>query len=188
MSNSNKNLISDKNNLKIYTKLEELYSKELINASIESQYEDYNSKFHYLYKTDPTSIIKIPYTAILFGDPITKLFSNKIVANLSSELIIFFNKNENSELNIKYFENVQEIKKKISETNEVNFNSDNISLNDFAILGYISSLKHIKSNNNYGSNVLIILNNPNKEEVDCFCLFFYLCFYVLFILMILIVY
>ena len=168
MSNSNKNQITDKNNLKIYTKLDELYSKESIRASIESQYEDYRSKFNYLYKTDPTTIIKIPYTATLFGDPITQLFSNKIVVNLSSELIIFFNRNTNNELNIKYFENVQEIKKKISEVNDVILNSDNFSLNDFAVLGYISALKHIKSNNNYGSNVLIILNNPNKEEVDCY--------------------
>ena len=168
MSNSNKNQITDKNNLKIYTKLDELYSKESISALIESQYEDYRSKFNYLYKTDPTTIIKIPYTATLFGDPITQLFSNKIVVNLSSELIIFFNRNTNNELNIKYFENVQEIKKKISEVNDVILNSDNFSLNDFAVLGYISALKHIKSNNNYGSNVLIILNNPNKEEVDCY--------------------
>ncbi len=30
-------------------------------------------------------------------------------------------------------------------------------------------MKYIKSNNNnYGSNVLIILNNPNKEDVDCY--------------------
>ena len=97
MSNSNKNQITDKNNLKIYTKLDELYSKESISASIESQYEDYRSKFNYLYKTDPTTIIKIPYTATLFGDPITQLFSNKIVVNLSSELIIFFNRNTNNE-------------------------------------------------------------------------------------------
>ena len=169
MSNAKKNQIIDKNSLKIYTKLEELYSKESINTSIESQYEDFHSKFNYLYKTAPTSIIKIPYTATLFGDPVTKLFSNKIVANLSSELIIIFNKNTNNELNIKYFENVQEVKKKISEINDLNLNSDNFSLNDFAVLGYLSALKHIKSNNNnYGSNVLIILNNPNREEIDCY--------------------
>ena len=165
----NKNQINDKNNLKIYTKLEELYSKESINTSIESQYEDFHSKFNYLYKTAPTTIIKIPYTVTLFGDPITKLFSNKIVANLSSELILFFNKNTNNELNIKYFENVQEVKKKISEINDLNLNSDNFSLNDFALLGYLSALKHIKSNNNnYGSNILIMLNNPNREEIDCY--------------------
>ena len=164
-----KNQINDKNNLKIYTKLEELYSKESINTSIESQYEDFHSKFNYLYKTAPTTIIKIPYTVTLFGDPITKLFSNKIVANLSSELILFFNKDTNNELNIKYFENVQEVKKKISEINDLNLNSENFSLNDFAVLGYLSALKHIKSNNNnYGSNILIMLNNPNREEIDCY--------------------
>ena len=164
-----KNQISDKNSLKIYTKLEELYSKESINTSIEAQYEDFHSKFNYLYKTAPTTIIKIPYTVTLFGDPITKLFSNKIVANLSSELILFFNKNTNNELNIKYFENVQEVKKKISEINDLNLNSENFSLNDFAVLGYLSALKHIKSNNNnYGSNILIMLNNPNREEIDCY--------------------
>ena len=163
-----------KNNLKIYTRLEDIYSKELVSSSIESEYEDFRSKFNYIYKSDPTTIIKVPYTSILFGDPITKLFSNKIVANLSSELILFFNKNNNSELNIKYFENVQEIKTKIGEINNYNINSENISLNDFALLGYISALKHIKSNNNnYGSNILIILNNPNKEEVDCYFYFYF---------------
>jgi len=165
----NPNQINDKNSLKIYTKLDELYSKESINTSIESQYEDFHSKFNYLYKTAPTTIIKIPYTATLFGDPITKLFSNKIVSNLSSELILFFNKNTNNELNIKYFENVQEVKKKISEINDLNLNSENFSLNDFAVLGYLSALKHVKSNNNnYGSNILIMLNNPNREEIDCY--------------------
>ena len=165
----NQNQISDKNSLKIYTKLDELYSKESINTSIESQYEDFHSKFNYLYKTAPTTIIKIPYTITLFGDPITKLFSNKIVSNLSAELILFFNKNTNNELNIKYFENVQEVKKKISEINDLNLNSENFSLNDFAVLGYLSALKHVKSNNNnYGSNILIMLNNPNREEIDCY--------------------
>ena len=165
----NPNQINDKNSLKIYTKLDELYSKESINTSIESQYEDFHSKFNYLYKTAPTTIIKIPYTITLFGDPITKLFSNKIVSNLSAELILFFNKNTNNELNIKYFENVQEVKKKISEINDLNLNSENFSLNDFAVLGYLSALKHVKSNNNnYGSNILIMLNNPNREEIDCY--------------------
>ena len=165
----NPNQINDKNSLKIYTKLDELYSKESINTSIESQYEDFHSKFNYLYKTAPTTIIKIPYTITLFGDPITKLFSNKIVSNLSSELILFFNKNTNNELNIKYFENVQEVKKKISEINDLNLNSENFTLNDFAVLGYLSALKHVKSNNNnYGSNILIMLNNPNREEIDCY--------------------
>ena len=169
MSNSNQKQISSKDGLKIYTKLEEIYSKESINSTIESEYEDFRSKFNYLYKTDPTTIIKVPYTAILFGDPITHLFSNKIVANLSSELIIFFNKNPNNELNLKYFENAQEIKTKINEINNLNLTSETFTLNDFAILGYISALKYIKSNNNnYGSNVLIILNNPNKEDVDCY--------------------
>ena len=165
----NQNQIIDKNSLKIYTKLDELYSKESINTSIESQYEDFHSKFNYLYKTAPTTIIKIPYTITLFGDPVTKLFSNKIVSNLSAELILFFNKNTNNELNIKYFENVQEVKKKISEINDLNLNSENFSLNDFAVLGYLSALKHVKSNNNnYGSNILIMLNNPNREEIDCY--------------------
>ena len=169
MSNSNQKQISSKDGLKIYTKLEEIYSKESINSTIESEYEDFRSKFNYLYKTDPTTIIKVPYTAILFGDPITHLFSNKIVANLSSELIVFFNKNPNNELNLKYFENAQEVKTKINEINNLNLTSETFSLNDFAILGYISALKYIKSNNNnYGSNVLIILNNPNKEDVDCY--------------------
>ena len=182
MSNSSKNQNTEKNRLKIYTKLSEIYSQESINTSIESQYEDFHSKFNYLYKTPPTSIIKIPYTATLFGDPVTKLFSNKIVANLSSELILVFNKNNNNELNIKYFENVQEIKKKITEINVLNLKEENFSLNDFAVLGYLSALNHIKSNKNIGSNVLVILNNPNREEIDCylsiFIAMFLCCLYI----------
>ena len=167
-SKKEKENTDSKTNLKIYTKLSEIYSQESISTSIESQYEDFHSKFNYLYKTPPTSIIKIPYTATLFGDPVTQLFSNKIVANLSSELILVFNKNNNNELNIKYFENVQEIKKKITEINVHNLNNDNFTLNDFAVLGYLSALNHIKENKNIGSNVLVILNNPNREEIDCY--------------------
>ena len=110
-TNQNMNELSSKSNIKIYTKLSEIYSKDSIKSSIESQYEDFRSKFHFLYKTDPTTIIRVPYTATLFGDPITKFFSNKIVANLSSELIIFFNRNINNELNIKYFEMYKKLKK-----------------------------------------------------------------------------
>ena len=61
----NQDQISDKNSLKIYTKLDELYSKESINTSIESQYEDFHSKFNYLYKTAPTTIIKIIYMPLM---------------------------------------------------------------------------------------------------------------------------
>ncbi len=57
-----------KNTLKICTKLEEIYSKSSIENFIESQYEDLRSKFNFLYKEDPTTIIRVPYTAILFGD------------------------------------------------------------------------------------------------------------------------
>ena len=169
MHSSNQNQNTSKSNLKIYTKLSEIYSEDSIKSTIESQYEDFRSKFNFLYKQDPTTIIRVPYTATLFGDPVTKFFSNKIVVNLSSELILLFNKNNNNALNIKYFENVQEIKKNINEINNYEITSDNFCLNDFAILGYTYALKNIKSNNNnFGSNILIILNNPNKEEIDCY--------------------
>ena len=45
---------------------------------IESQYEDLRSKYNLLYKTDPTTILRVPFTATLFGDTVTQLFSNKI--------------------------------------------------------------------------------------------------------------
>ena len=161
-------LNSKKNELIVFTKLDEIYSKETA-ASVESHYEDLRSKYNYLYKTDPTTIIRVPYTATLFGDTITQLFSNKIVANLSSELIVLFNKNTKNELTIKYFDNIQEVKTTIGELNELNLSDKEFNLNDFAIVGYLSALKHIKSNNNnFGSNVLITLNNPNREENDCY--------------------
>jgi hypothetical protein len=135
-------LNSKKNELIVFTKLDEIYSKETA-ASVESHYEDLRSKYNYLYKTDPTTIIRVPYTATLFGDTITQLFSNKIVANLSSELIVFFNKNTKNELTIKYFDNIQEVKTTIGELNELNLSDKEFNLNDFAIVGYLSALKHI---------------------------------------------
>ena len=159
---------SKKNELIVFTKLDEIYSKETT-TSIESHYEDLRSKYNYLYKTDPTTIIRVPYTATLFGDTVTQLFSNKIVTNLSSELIVLFNKSTKNELTIKYFDNIQEVKTSIGELNELNLSDKEFNLNDFAIVGYLSALKHIKSNNNnFGSNVLITLNNPNREENDCY--------------------
>lgn len=163
--------LNTKNNiLKICTKLEEIYSKSSICNYIEAQYEDLRSKYYFLYKEDPTSIIKVPYTAILFGDPITQLFSNKIVTNLSSELIILFNKNKTNELNIRYFDNIQQVKTNVLDINQFNIsNKEEFNINDFAIMGFLSALKHIKSNNNNnGSNILIALNNPNPEENDCY--------------------
>ena len=167
-------LKSKKNEIKIYTKLDEIYSKESIENSIESQYEDLRSKYNFIYQNDPTTIIRIPFTATLFGDSITQLFSNKIVTNLSSELIILFNRNTTNELNIKYFDNIQQVKKIIGELNDLNIsNKEEFNLNDFAILGYISALKHIKSNNNnFGSDILIMLNTPNREEIDCYITIF----------------
>ena len=177
-------LNSKKNSLKIYTKLDEIYSKELINSSIESQYEDLRSKYNFLFKNDPTTIIRVPYTATLFGDTITQLFSNKIVTNLTSDLIVLFNKNTTNELNVKYFDNIHQIKMNIGELNEINIsNKEEFTLNDFAIIGYLSALKHIKTNNNNnGSNILIMLNNPNREENDCyisiFLAMFLCCLYI----------
>ena len=72
----------------------------------------------------------------------------------------------------------------IGELNELNIsNKEEFTLNDFAIIGYLSALKHIKSNNNNnGSNILIMLNNPNREENDCyisiFLAMFLCCLYI----------
>ena len=179
MSDSN----SKKNELKIFTKLEEIYSSSKVKMNIiESEYEDLRSKYNLIYKNDPTTVIKVPYTATLFGDTITQLFSNKVVANLSSELIVFFNKNATNELNVNYFDNIHQIKKTIGELNELDLSQkEEFNLNDFAIIGYISALKHIKSNNNNnGSNILIMLNNPNKEENDTYLTIFIAKFYVVY--------
>ena len=66
--------LKEKKNIKIYTRLEEIYSIKSIEESIESQYEDLRSKYNFLYKTDPTTIIRVPFTATLFGDTVTQLF------------------------------------------------------------------------------------------------------------------
>ena len=173
--------LKEKKNIKIYTRLEEIYSIKSIEESIESQYEDLRSKYNFLYKTDPTTIIRVPFTATLFGDTVTQLFSNKIVTNLSSELILIFKRNTTNELNVKYFDNIQQIKKAVGELN-ISMKEE-FNLNDFAILGYLSALKQIKSNNNnFGSDILIMLNNPNREEIDCyisiFLAMFLCCLYI----------
>ena len=173
--------LKEKKNIKIYTRLDEIYSIKSIEESIESQYEDLRSKYNFLYKTDPTTIIRVPFTATLFGDTVTQLFSNKIVTNLSSELILIFKRNTTNELNVKYFDNIQQIKKAIGELN-ISIKEE-FNLNDFAILGYLSALKQIKSNNNnFGSDILIMLNNPNREEIDCyisiFLAMFLCCLYI----------
>ncbi len=173
--------LKEKKNIKIYTRLEEIYSIKSIEESIESQYEDLRSKYNFLYKTEPTTIIRVPFTATLFGDTVTQLFSNKIVTNLSSELILIFKRNTTNELNVKYFDNIQQIKKAVGELN-ISIKEE-FNLNDFAILGYLSALKQIKSNNNnFGSDILIMLNNPNREEIDCyisiFLAMFLCCLYI----------
>ena len=173
--------LKEKKNIKIYTRLDEIYSIKSIEESIESQYEDLRSKYNFLYKTDPTTIIRVPFTATLFGDTVTQLFSNKIVTNLSSELILIFKRNTTNELNVKYFDNIQQIKKAVGELN-ISIKEE-FNLNDFAILGYLSALKQIKSNNNnFGSDILIMLNNPNREEIDCyisiFLAMFLCCLYI----------
>lgn len=173
--------LKEKKSIKIYTRLDEIYSIKSIEESIESQYEDLRSKYNLLYKTDPTTILRVPFTATLFGDAVTQLFSNKIVTNLSSELILIFKRNTANELNVKYFDNIQQIKKTVGELNISN--KEDFNLNDFSILGYLSALKQIKSNNNnFGSDILIMLNNPNREEIDCyisiFLAMFLCCLYV----------
>ncbi len=173
--------LKEKKNIKIYTRLDEIYSIKSIEESIESQYEDLRSKYNFLYKTEPTTIIRVPFTATLFGDTVTQLFSNKIVTNLSSELILIFKRNTTNELNVKYFDNIQQIKKAVGELN-ISIKEE-FNLNDFAILGYLSALKQIKSNNNnFGSDILIMLNNPNREEIDCyisiFLAMFLCCLYI----------
>ena len=173
---------TNKNEIKICTKLTEIYSKENIDKSIESQFEDLHSKYNYLFKCDPEAIIRVPYSITLFGDTVTQLFSNKVIANLSNELIILFNKNNSNELNIKYFDHVHETKTSISEFTNLSFKDKDLNLNDFAIVSYLSALKQLKTNNNFGSNILIMLNNPNKEETDCyisvFIAIFLSCIYV----------
>ena len=54
----NQNQINDKNSLKIYTKLDELYSKESKNTTIKSQYEDFHSNLITYIKQPQQQLLK----------------------------------------------------------------------------------------------------------------------------------
>ncbi len=96
-------------NLKIVTKLDEIYPKTEIEEIYEPLYEDLRSNYYKLFNTDPTSIIRVPYTITLFGDNVTKLFNDKIISNLKNDIIIISSKNKTKQLKINFFDSVKEL-------------------------------------------------------------------------------
>ena len=131
-------------NLKIVTKLDEIYPKTEIEEIYEPLYEDLRSNYFKIFHSDPTSIIRVPYTVTLFGDNITKLFNDKIISNLKNDLIILYSKNNTKQLNIKFFDSVKEIQYSISSFQPISKeNSENLNLtrDDYLISGYWIGLK-----------------------------------------------
>ena len=159
--------------LEMHTKLSEIFSlsKEEIDATIQPLFEDLRSKYSYLYKTDPKLIVKVPYSVILFGDNITKLHKNKIVANLDKSLIVFYSKSESKRLNIKYFDKVDEICVDVNETLQ---KKDVDSINKYMVQGYLYGLKNAlsenqnKINEERGANIMVFLNSTNYNSHDQF--------------------
>ena len=154
----------------IYTKLNEIYPSEKIEDTYLPIFEDLRNQFYKIYNnTDPSFIIRIPYTITLFGDYITKIFPDKIVANTTNDIIILFNSTNNTDLNIKFFDNIREFKFSFSSfeptvNNNNNNEKKNLTIEDYIITGYKNGLKNVKTKSNNGANMLILLNNPNIED------------------------
>jgi hypothetical protein len=144
-------------NFKIVTKLEQIYPKNEIDEIYEPLYEDLRSNYYKLFNTDPTSIIRVPYTITLFGDNVTKLFNDKIISNLKNDIIIISSKNKTKQLKINFFDSVKELTFPLSsfETKEKKENI-NLILDDYLISGYCNGLKNIEKEKQSGCKYFII--------------------------------
>ena len=136
----------------IYTKLNEIYPSEKIEDTYLPIFEDLRNQFYKIYNnSDPSFIIRIPYTITLFGDYITKIFPDKIVANTTNDIIILFNSTNNTDLNIKFFDNIREFKFSFSSfeptvnNNNNNNEKKNLTIEDYIINGYKNGLKKCKN-------------------------------------------
>ncbi len=156
-------------NFKIVTKLEQIYPKNEIDEIYEPLYEDLRSNYYKLFNTDPTSIIRVPYTITLFGDNVTKLFNDKIISNLKNDIIIISSKNKTKQLKINFFDSVKELTFPLSsfETKEKKENI-NLILDDYLISGYCNGLKIIEKEKQSGANILLLMNNTNLDDDDVF--------------------
>ena len=144
----NKDSTVDTNKFEICTLLKEIYPSAEIEEKYEPVYEDLRNKYRNLFsKTDPAMIVRVPYTITLFGDNITKLFPDKIVSNLSSDVVFFINKNTTDELNVKFFDNFYEFKAPIASFDlgtVTKKEGEEVELKDFIINGYMSGLVQSK--------------------------------------------
>ena len=156
-------------NFKIVTKLEQIYPKNEIDEIYEPLYEDLRSNYFKLFNTDPTSIIRVPYTVTLFGDYVTKLFNDKIISNLKNDIIIISSKNKIKQLKINFFDSVKELNFPLTSF-ETQDNKENINLilDDYLISGYCNGLKIIEKEKQSGANILLLMNNTNLDDNDVF--------------------
>ena len=164
----NKDSTVDTNKFEICTLLKEIYPSAEIEEKYEPVYEDLRNKYRNLFsKTDPAMIVRVPYTITLFGDNITKLFPDKIVSNLSSDVVFFINKNTTDELNVKFFDNFYEFKAPIASFDlgtVTKKEGEEVELKDFIINGYMSGLVQSKIKKYSGANILILLNTTNTDN------------------------
>ncbi len=164
-----KQKLPNKDEFPIYSFLNELYATKENSDHLQSMFEDYHSKFSlYFSKESPTLIVRIPYSVILFGDSITKLFPDKVITNTTQDLILLLNKNDSKELNIKFFDNLLEIKTHINEFDnsdeEINSICEKSSFQYYLLKGFYSALKYANPKDINGFSCLVILNSNNLDS------------------------
>ena len=160
-------ILDDSGQFPVYTHLKEIYPPSEIEHKYMPLFEDLRSKYLSLYcNQDPALIVSIPYTITLFGDCISKLFSDRIVSNTSNDLILLLNQNTTSSITIRFFDHILEITEPLTQPpNESNFTSSTKpELKDFLLYGYNSGVLHSKTTTPIGANILINLNTPSIEN------------------------
>ena len=160
-------ILDDSGQFPVYTHLKEIYPPSEIEQKYMPLFEDLRSKYLSLYASqDPALIVSIPYTVTLFGDTISKLFSDRIVSNTSNDLILFLNQNSTSSIAIRFFDHLLEITEPITQPpDESRFTSSTKpELKDFLLYGYNSGVLHSKTSTPVGANILINLNTPSIEN------------------------
>ena len=152
----------------IYTLLKEIYPSAEIEEKYEPIYQDLRNKFRNSFASqEPTLIVRVPYTITLFGDNITKMFPDKIVSNLSNDVIFLISKNTENELKVKFYDQLYEFKTSIGSFDVgtvMKKEGEPVELKDFIINGFLSGLIQSKSKKFVGANILMCLNTTDIEN------------------------
>ena len=152
----------------IYTLLKEIYPSAEIEEKYEPIYQDLRNKYRNSFASqEPTLIVRVPYTITLFGDNITKMFPDKIVSNLSNDVIFLISKNTENELKVKFYDQLYEFKTSIGSFDVgtvMKKDDEPVELKDFIINGYLSGLIQSKSKKFVGANILMSLNTTDLEN------------------------